>query len=625
MITLPLGSIIETRIGPRLAVCCGALIGFSGALGASFAVSSFWAILFLYGLVQGMGAGLQMAPASTVPLRWQPNKMNLLLTLRCTTLILSPCIFIPIILVGAKYSSTPGRQNAVRWGFTGDLCFLASSGSRSDSSTFTREQPLFTSQAYLSFSSWDASSVLQVIAAVTLALQLCGGLLLQNPPWLQRLRRGRLREGQNNTSHPLPTTPSADDSIHSQAGDSPDLRKSVLDEQAPAAAQNRLLPGESVAGFLTRCATLRQAYLAHFIVPFTVSNVSGTAKQLDELYMQHQSVPSWARGLHGISLSLGESIRTERFAFFCLVSCCHFFYFASLYTYWHIAAVSCDVPPSKVLCLSIMLTFFAVLCSLYWGEYTRVFNVGTGLVMTSSLSCASSWLLGMTATSSPAAFTIAVALGIFSAVGLAALLTHSASIAFGPRPLGFVLYLLFSGPMTGGAILSGVTAVLFLADRSLSFTRFVMPSASLLTILSVGLITARCFFQGKLALLDIPVRCRHSDVDSDEDRESCQSPHGERLDLDSSDHTDADDEKRPLNLATVLREYEETLKGTESIETEEADFSDTGAYIPLYNRMQFPVGIEPAHIMQTQEDCDEAELSLSQSEETDPEEFDSAV
>ncbi|KFG60100.1 transporter, major facilitator family protein [Toxoplasma gondii RUB] len=606
LMTLPLGSMLETRIGPRWTVCLGALIGFSGSFGVSFAVGSYWAILFLYGLVQGMGAGLQMAPASTVPLRWQPDKVNLLLNLRCTAFMLGPCIFIPMNILGADYSSTPTTIHSV------------SDNMRSDSGTVTGQQQLVTSQAYLSFPSWGPS-ILQAVAGVTLALQLCGGVLLDNPPWTQRWQRRHVNEGQKERKPASPVTPSVETSIHSCVADSSDVKKPASQHQPRAAVTNRLLPGESISGFVTRCSTLRQAYLAHFIVPFTVSDVSGMTKRLDELFIQKRSVPSWARGLHGISLSLGESLRTTRFFFLCFVSCCHFFYFVSLYTYWHVAAVSFSIPQSKLLFISIMLSIFAVLCCLYWGEYIRVFTVGTGLVMTSSLCCASSWLFGMAASSSQAAFTIAVALCIFSAVGVVALVAQGAATAFGPRPLGFVLYLLQSCAIIGGAVLSGVTALFFLDGSHLSFTRFAILPAILLTIISSALVAVRCFFRGKLTLLDAPVRRRCTEVEADEDGETSQSPHDERIDLESSDDAYTDDETRPLNLAAVIREYQESAQRRHSAKTEEAILSETEGYHDADSPLQFPVGVDPAHIFPAEEDWDEAELSLSSAEETDSE------
>ncbi|KEP64259.1 UNVERIFIED_CONTAM: major facilitator family transporter [Hammondia hammondi] len=255
----------------------------------------------------------------------------------------------------------------------------------------------------------------------------------------------------------------------------------------------------------------------------------------------------------------------------------------------------------------------------------------------------------MAASSSQAAFTIAVALCIFSAVGVVALVAQGAATAFGPRPLGFVVYLLQSCAMIGGAVLSGVTAFFFLDGSHLSFTRFAMPPAILLTIISSALVAVRCFFRGKFTLLDSPVRRRCTEVEADEDGETSQSPRmqtftrygiqefrsisvvvlsfsqaafcadGERVDLESSDNAYPDDETRPLNLAAVIREYRESSGRRHSDKTEEAILSETEGYHDADSPLLFPVGVDPALILSAEEDWDEAELSLSSAEETDSE------
>ncbi|PHJ25728.1 major facilitator family protein [Cystoisospora suis] len=597
---LPVGSLLDCRIGPRWTVCLGALTAFAGTLGASFVLSSYWGIFLLYGLLQGLGVGLQLAPASTVPLRWLPSKLTRLSTMRATFLLASPCLFIPVILISARQPYVTGGTPAAH-----DSSGLAA---------------VHTPEGYFTSSLSAVPSMLQSVAGIAFAFQLIGGLLIQNPPWYKRKssQQSADRAGADGT---IVSTSQEED----EGGSSPGQIQGDDYDPDAATVSAQLLPGESVAGFLKRCRTVRQAYLAHFIVPFTLSSVSGTTKKLDELYIQRRSLPSWARGSQGLSLLFSEAVRTKRFAFLAFLSLCHFFYSSSLYTYWRIAALLFGVPEPRLLSLSLLLTFFGLLCSLYWGVYMRLFALSSGFLITTFMACFSAWLLATAAASSPAALTISVVMEIFSIIGYLALVSQAVAVAFGHRPLGFTLFFLLSLTGVTSGILSGVTATLMPGENPSALARMFFPAATVLSGLAVVLLLTRCFAAKVFGELDRPVRRCMSDVDDEDDEEGSQSAY-ERSDAAASDIGEADDdEKRPIKLAEALAEFEDKHSRRDRA-SETADLGEPSHDSPDFRSMHYPVGIEPDQLVQIDDDeWAEAEAPEAQDEESDPEDIGSEV
>ena len=110
LVGLPGGALLDNCLGPRLPCILGSCLSFSACMGGSFAVHNLWSILFCFGLLNGMGFGLLLFPASTAALRWGTRSLHTISTLKGTAYLAGFVLFAPMATTVMANTHTTAAQ-----------------------------------------------------------------------------------------------------------------------------------------------------------------------------------------------------------------------------------------------------------------------------------------------------------------------------------------------------------------------------------------------------------------------------------------------------------------------------------------------------------------------------------
>ncbi|XP_071945924.1 apicoplast pyruvate carrier 1-like [Antedon mediterranea] len=76
--TVPLGGVLDERVGPRLVSITGCWLASLGVFLTYFSIQdSFYSVLLTYGLIFGIGSGIAYIPALVCAMKWMPEKKGL--------------------------------------------------------------------------------------------------------------------------------------------------------------------------------------------------------------------------------------------------------------------------------------------------------------------------------------------------------------------------------------------------------------------------------------------------------------------------------------------------------------------------------------------------------------------
>ncbi|XP_033106179.1 uncharacterized protein LOC117108311 [Anneissia japonica] len=76
--TVPLGGVLDERLGPRLVSIIGCWVASIGVFTTYFSIQdSFYSVLLTYGLIFGIGSGIAYIPALACAMKWMPEKKGL--------------------------------------------------------------------------------------------------------------------------------------------------------------------------------------------------------------------------------------------------------------------------------------------------------------------------------------------------------------------------------------------------------------------------------------------------------------------------------------------------------------------------------------------------------------------
>lgn len=112
MAALPVGSLLDNKIGPRIPCILGSCVSFVACIVGSFVAENKWLISTTFGLMNGAGFGLLLFPSSTVQLRWRAHSCNIVSLLKGTFFMAGFLLFAPMVIAIMASTATSGTHSS---------------------------------------------------------------------------------------------------------------------------------------------------------------------------------------------------------------------------------------------------------------------------------------------------------------------------------------------------------------------------------------------------------------------------------------------------------------------------------------------------------------------------------